>query len=104
MEGTLKVTPDQLISTASSLSSSGTTITNLTTAMTELANGLTSVWTGEAATEYTAKFNGLQDDMARINAKIQEHVKDLNEMAQIYSRSTTDVSSVVSGLSRDAIS
>ena len=91
MEGTLNVTPEELINKASQLSSAGTTIRNITSYMTDIVNGLSSIWQGDDATAYTTKFNGLQDDIEKINGKIQEHVNDLNEMAAGY-KSTSSTS------------
>lgn len=82
MEGTLKVTPEQLISAANDFSSCGTTIRNITSNMTNTVNGLSSAFTGEDASAYIAKFKGLQDDIERLHGMIQEDVTDLNDMAK----------------------
>lgn len=103
MEGILKVSPEQLTSTAAEFSSYGTSIRNITTEMTSIVTGLSSIWAGEDATAYVAKFNGLQDDIERIHAMIQEHVADLNEMAKGYSNATTGNLSEIEGLSSDVI-
>ncbi len=84
MEGILKVTPEKLIQASTEFSSTGKTIASLTQEMTTIINGLKSIWQGDAATGYSNKFNGLQDDIEKINKMIQEHVTDLNEMAREY--------------------
>ena len=84
MEGMLKVTPEELMSKAAELSAAGSTVRNITASMTEIINSLSAVWQGDDATAYTAKFNGLQDDIDKIHGKIQEHVNDLNDMAASY--------------------
>lgn len=103
MEGILKVSPEQLTSTAQEFGSYGTSIRNITTEMTSIVTGLSSVWAGEDATAYIAKFNGLQDDIERIHAMIQEHATDLNEMAKTYSGAMTGNITEIEGLSSDVI-
>lgn len=103
MEGILKVSPEQLTSTAAEFSSYGTSVRNITTEMTSIVTGLSSAWAGEDATAYIAKFNGLQDDIERIHAMIQEHVTDLNEMAKTYSGATAGNLTEIEGLSSDVI-
>lgn len=103
MEGILKVTPQQLIQTASEFSTCGSAVRSLTQSMTSLVNGLSSVWSGDAATAYAAKFNGLQDDIERIHAMIQEHVTDLNDMAENYTAAENANLTEIEALSSDVI-
>lgn len=103
MEGTLRVTPEQLESTANEFASKGTTVGNLTTQMTQLVEGLSSIWDGEAATTYTAKFRQLDDDIQKIIRMIQEHSNDLNEMARVYREAETTNQDEIEGLSGDVI-
>ena len=102
--GFLRVTPEKLISTASAFESQGSTVKTLTNQMVEIVTGLTGqVWSGEAATAYVNKFNGLQDDIARIIAMINEHVTDLNQMAQEYQTAESTNEQMASSLSSDVI-
>ena len=103
MEGTLKVTPEQLVSTANEFSTCGTTVRNITASMTEIVNGLSAAWSGEDASAYVTKFKGLQDDIERIHTMIQEHVNDLNEMAKNYTNATSANISDIDALSSDVI-
>lgn len=103
MEGILKVSPEQLTSAASEFSTCGTAIRNITTEMTSIVTSLSSAWAGEDASAYIAKFNGLQDDIERIHAMIQEHVTDLTEMAKSYSGAVSANLSEIEGLSSDVI-
>ncbi|MDD6729100.1 MAG: WXG100 family type VII secretion target [Eubacteriales bacterium] len=103
MTGILKVTPEQLIATANEFQSIGTTVRNLTGEMTNIVTGLSSIWEGEAATAYTAKFNGLQDDIERLHAMITEHVTDLNDMANVYSNAEKTELDEIATLSSDVI-
>lgn len=103
MTGILKVTPEQLISTANEFQSIGTTVRNLTAEMTNIVTGLSNIWEGEAATAYVAKFNGLQDDIERLHAMITEHVTDLNDMANVYSTAENTELDEIATLSSDVI-
>lgn len=98
MEGTLKVTPEKLISAATEFSTCGQAVSANTQQMTTLVTGMSSVWTGEAATAYANKFNELQDDINRFNKMIQEHVTDLQEMARVYQQAETTAQEASSGL------
>ena len=84
MEGMLKVTPEKLLQTSGEFSTTGNQIKNLTGEMMTLVKGLNSIWQGEAATAYGTKFNSLSGDMEKLYRMVQEHVKDLQEMAGQY--------------------
>lgn len=104
MEGTLRVDPQKLISTADEFNTTGGQVKSLTDRMLSITDSLKSMWEGDAATTYNTKFHQLEDDMNRMHRMIEEHVKDLNEMAQTYIKAES--SNVESGnaLSGDAIS
>lgn len=104
MAGILRVTPEKLQSTASSFESTGGTIMNLTQQMTSIVTSLSGqVWSGEAATSYVTKFNGLQDDMDRIHKMVQEHSKDLQEVAQQFISAENANKDLANSLSSDVI-
>lgn len=104
MAGILRVTPEKLQSTAASFESTGSTIMNLTQQMTSIVTGLSGqIWSGEAATSYVNKFNGLQDDMERIHKMVQEHSKDLQEVAQQFITTENANKELANGLSSDVI-
>lgn len=104
MAGILRVTPEKLQSTASSFESTGATIMNLTQQMTSIVTSLSGqVWSGEAATSYVNKFNGLQDDMERIHKMVQEHSKDLQEVAQQFITAENANKDLANSLSSDVI-
>ena len=104
MTGTIKVTPEDLIQTSAEFDTQGSTVKNLTNQMMEIVTSLTGqVWSGEAATAYVNKFNGLQDDIAKISAMITEHVTDLNEMAQEYIKTETEAQEIANSLSDNVI-
>lgn len=104
MEGIIKVTPSTLINTATAFQTTGTQIRNLTGQMTTMVTSLSGqVWSGEAATAYKNKFNGLQDDIEKMIRMIDEHVSDLQEMARGYESAESQNESLASTLSSDVI-
>lgn len=84
MEGNILVTPEQLESTANEFNSAMVQVKGLTQAMTDQVNGLSARWQGEASDAYRNRFNQLNNDIAKLAAKINEHVTDLKEMAGVY--------------------
>lgn len=84
MEGQILVTPEQLESTANEFNSIMAQVQGIATNMTDQINGMGAKWQGEAATAYINKFNQLNDDIAKLAGMINEHVTDLNEMANRY--------------------
>lgn len=104
MDGILKVTPEKLISTADEFNQTGTQVRNLTQAMIELVDSMKATWEGDAATAYHTKFHQLEDDMEKMHSMIQEHVKDLQEMAQRYQEAESANAEAGSNLAGDIIS
>ena len=84
MEGMIKVAPETLASTASEFGGQATQLQGLTTQMMELIESLSASWNGEASNAYLAKFRGLQPDMDKMYRMVQEHSKDLQDMATAY--------------------
>lgn len=104
MEGILKVTPEKLISTAEAFNTTGGQVRSLTQQMIGIIDGLRSSWEGEAASNYNTKFHQLDDDMEKMHRMIEEHVKDLNEMAKQYQMAESANVETGSGLAGDVIS
>ena len=84
MEANLLVTPEQLQSTASNFSAKATQVKALHDSMLKKVNSLSNSWTGNAAEAYNSKFNALQASMDTVYRMIQEHVNDLNAIADQY--------------------
>lgn len=103
MEGTLRVTPEQLESTASEFSNKATAVGTLTTTMMDTVMGLSSSWEGEASTAYTSRFKELSDDIQRMINMIKEHSTDLTEMAQVYRQAETANTEEAQALAGDVI-
>ena len=85
MTGTIKVAPKKLIATATDFGNQSKNITTLTSEMINKVSSLASTWEGEAATSYIRKFKSLEKDIQVLNRMIQEHIRDLNQMAESYS-------------------
>lgn len=103
MEGIIKVSTEQLRNTANEFSGLGQQVSSLTSEMVSLVAGLSSGYEGEAAQAYINKFRGLEDDIQKINRMIQEHVTDLNDMAQRYDQAEQNNVSDAGNLSSDVI-
>ena len=100
MDGTIKVSTQELRSASSQFSSYGSEIQNLTSQMLSLISGITgAVWSGEAASAYQSKFA----DISKINKMIQEHVTDLNTMADEYDRAEQQAQQEASALKNNII-
>lgn len=102
MTGTIKVSPDKLLSTATEFSTQSSTISNLTREMMNAVTSMSSVWEGDAASTYMTKFRSLESDIQALNRMIQEHINDLQQMANLYStaeqQNVDDASSLSSGI------
>ncbi len=103
LNGVLKVSPEQLTSAADSFRSEGSNIQNITSEMMSKVTSLTSVWEGEASQAYITKFKGLDDDIQRMIRMINEHVTDLNDMANEYRQAEQQNESDASALADDVI-
>ncbi|MBS6395740.1 MAG: WXG100 family type VII secretion target [Clostridiales bacterium] len=103
MEGTLRVTPEQLEAASSEFAAKGTVVGNLTSQMVQLVDGLGSIWEGEAAAAYQTRFRQLDEDIQKMVQMIQEHSNDLNEMAKIYRDAETANSEMAADLAGDVI-
>lgn len=86
MEGILKVTPEKLIQTSGEFAAMGNQMKNLTSEMMDQVQKMKNIWQGEAASAYGNKFYSLQTDMDKLYRMVQEHVKDLQEMAAHYQK------------------
>lgn len=104
MEGYLKVTPEKLMEASSEFEASGSSVNSITQEMLSIINGLKGIWQGEAATGFTNRFNGLADDIEKINRMIAEHVSDLNEMAAEYQQAENESLEKANSLSMEVVS
>ena len=98
MEGTIKVTPQELKSTASEFASHGAAIQELMAEMMSKVTSLRSYWEGDAAEAYINKFTQLQDDINLMIGMCTEHSEDLEEMADIYLQYDQQAEELTGGL------
>lgn len=103
MEGIIKVSPEVLNRTAGEFGDEGTQLNSLTSQMMELVQSLSSSWQGEASNAYLAKFKSLEGDMQRMFRMVQEHSKDLQEMAAAYTEAERHNVDVATGLQTNVI-
>lgn len=104
MANQIHVTPEKLKTTASAFDATNNQIKSLTSQMTSIVTGLSgNIWSGEAATAYINKFNGLQDDINKIHKMINEHVTDLQTMATEYETAERNSMTQAQSLKSDVI-
>lgn len=104
MEGTIKVSTQDLRNASSKFSSCGSEMKNLATQMLTLISGISgAIWEGEAAQTYKSKFAALEADITKINTMVQEHVDDLNAMADEYDRAEQSAQQQASALKTNNI-
>lgn len=103
MEGYLKVTPAALQAKSGEFDQNRAIIRNLIEQMNSKVGGISSHWQGDASTAYQNSYNGLRDDIDRLDRMIAEHVRDLNEMAAIYSKAEDKAEQAGQALPKDAI-
>jgi WXG100 family type VII secretion target len=103
MEGTLLVTPEELLNASSAFSANMSSVQSITTAMMEIVTQTSGYWEGEAREAYVNKFNQLQDDIEKIHKMIQEHVTDLEAMAKTYQQAEQKSMETANQLSGDVL-
>ncbi len=84
MDGIIKVDPQNLINASQEFSGEGSKVASLTSEMVNIMNSLGATWQSDAATAYISKANALDSDISKLNTMIQEHVTDLQEMANTF--------------------
>ena len=104
MSGQLLVTPEQLESTSNEFQSIGTQVASTTQQMLDVIQGLGSSWQGEASQAYLTKFQKHNEDIQQIKSMINEHVRDLQEMAGIYRKAEQTNEELSNALANDVVS
>ena len=84
MAVTLRVTPDRLRTTAAQFNGTSNQVQNTSRQIVAIAGELRGTWGGQAASTYYGKIEGLQNDTRKIHRMINEHVQDLQKMANMY--------------------
>ena len=104
MTGTLKVTPEELRSTAAAFASCGSEVKNNTAQMLTLVAGICqSVWSGASSASYLNKLQALGADIEKINKMLQEQVNDLTAMAEEYERAEQEAQTAASALKNNIV-
>ncbi len=102
MNGIIKVAPEKLISTADEFNTEALVMSGIVTQMINVVSSMSSAWEGDASMAYLNKFKSLETDIQMLYRMISEHVKDLNQMANLYSTTeqanADDATSLVSGI------
>lgn len=84
ISGTLRVTPETMLSVSGQFAESNNMVKNLTQQMMNIASELGNTWVGEAAQAYYGKLKALEPDMQKLYNMIKEHADDLQQMAKAY--------------------
>ena len=103
MIGTIRVTPERLMTTAQDFATQSAKLNETTDNMLGLVDSLNCFWQGEASQAFTNRFKLLEDDMCRMYKMIQEHAHDLEQMAENYREAEERNEAEVQDLSADVI-
>lgn len=81
----IRVTPEELKSSAARVEEMAGQVKNETQQMIEIVTSLTGrIWSGEAETQYVSKFNGLNDDIARLIELVKKNSQHLYTISNEY--------------------
>lgn len=85
MADIIKVTPEQLKTTAASLEATGNEVKKVTSQMLALVSGISpSVWSGEASHAFIAKFKGMDGDVNKMCKRLSDQSQHLGKIADAY--------------------
>jgi len=102
---TLKVTPEELQSTAADFQTKNSSVKQYASDMLQLITSISGdVWSGEAATAYIAKFRGLESDIAVLTSKLEKETENLVSIATKYSSAENTNVAAAGSLSSSVIS
>lgn len=104
MTGTLRVTPEKLVSAADVFSSSAGHLKRTTDEMQSMVHSLDHYWKSEASLMYIRKFNSLGKSMMLLYRMIDEHSRDLKQMALNYNKAEDSNISTFSILNASVLS
>ncbi len=104
MTGTLKVTPEELRSTAAAFASCGSEVKNNTAQMLALVAGIVKIFLGRVLhLPPICKFQALGADIEKINKMLQEQVNDLTAMAEEVERAEQEAQTAASALKNNIV-
>ncbi len=85
MADVIKVRPEKLTASSSSLKTIGNSIKKTTGQMLTLVTGISqNVWSGEASGSFIKKFQGLQTDVNKMCKRLDEQAAHLKTIASEY--------------------
>lgn len=96
--GTLRVDPAVLLDKSSQFNASAVQVQSLYENMIQKVTSLSGNFTGTVAESYIQKFTALKSSMDTVERMIQEHVRDLTQMAEAYTKGTTTAKAAVDDL------
>ena len=99
----LKVSTQQLLTTASEFSSTGNSISSLTADMVNISTALAAC-SSDSTTTFINKLKALEPSIQKMNRMIQEHVTDLQEITKEYETSESTSVQEAEALQTDIIS
>lgn len=103
MDAELKVTPADLRATATEFQGIHSQMTSQIEQMKELVRNTSQSWEGAAGNTFRSRFNELDDDMTKLKNMINEHVNDLQEMANRYETAENENEADAAALRGDVI-
>lgn len=90
MANYFRVSPEEVKNTGAAFDEKGKQMERLAATANETVQTLSGrIWSGEAASKYTAQFNALYNDVAAIQQLITRMVAQLNEIASQYEQAET---------------
>lgn len=85
MADRIKVTPDKLRTTSTSLEQRAQELQSVTAQMISLVSGISkNVWSGEANTAYLNKFKNIDSQVSKMRKNLSEQSQHLNKIASAY--------------------
>ena len=98
MADVLKVTPEELISTASSFKSSQQQMQTAYLTMSDAVRSLDTTWNGDASEQFKAQFDAMYKNLSQTEQKMTDAVDELLKAADLYQQVEDSIKSAVSGL------
>jgi WXG100 family type VII secretion target len=100
----IKVTPEQLKSTAARFSEEAETVRQLSELMMQIARSISGAWTGAAAAAYVSRLQALETDIRHLVQMIQSQSLNLLDMARNYTEAENLNAEAAGALARDVVS
>lgn len=96
--GTLKVTPEEMVSASSTLSGYVSQMQSCFDAVKRTMDATQSYWVGLAGDAHRNLYNQKIEKTQEFIARCNEHVRELNEMAGVYSEAETAATNTIEEL------